>query len=629
MDFGPLYNLQEKVVDEIKDVIGLSNEQLMREGVLVPPGKAGICDFVINISKLNMFRKENYIIPKKKPAEIAKMWVNEIAASSGQKESVIGKIISDGSYINITLNTLSLTTEILNYNLPQEYDIGNDQKVYVEYSSPNIAKPFHAGHLRSTIIGSFLCKLHKKMGFDVVSENYLGDWGKQYGLLALAFDKYGDNNKLTTDPIKHLFEIYVKINQEVSVEEETLKTIIANNPTVSITNNKVVSSNSDAMYYVTRNDNARAKFKQMEEGDEEVLALWRKMRALSIEEYRKIYKRLNVVFDFYGGESKHKDVSNQLQILQDRHLLQSLDENFISKYVEFPPPHTNLGKILLTKKDGSTLYIARDLAAAASRWEKHNFSKMIYVVAVQQDLHFQQLFKMLEMMGYDWHNRCQHVSFGMVKGMSTRKGTVVFLTDILDEAKEVMLEQMKASDKSKFSEIADPETVADIVGMSAVFIQDMSGKREKGYTFDWQRVTSFEGDTGPYLQYAHARLCSIERKYIAKYFPDSLDVEDVTNLLKLEELNLSLLKEEEAHKLAYQIGRYSYAIHNAYRTLEPSAIVSYLFNLCHAISSANAQLHIVNAESEAGKSRMMLFHKARVILGEGLTLLGLKPLEMM
>jgi arginyl-tRNA synthetase len=255
----------------------------------------------------------------------------------------------------------------------------------------------------------------------------------------------------------------------------------------------------------------------MADGDEEVLSLWSRMRKLSVVEYKKMYARLGIAFDFYGGESVHagEEANEQLRHLKDSNLLTTLDEtirekanaiyeervkrgidgseesdwqeaieqsneDFVGKYIEFPE-ESKLGKILLTKKDGSTLYITRDIAAAVSRYSEHHFDKMIYVVAVQQNLHFSQLFKILEMAGHEWAERCQHVSFGMVQGMSTRKGNVIFLSDILDDAKEVMLEQMKNSERSKMSEISDPETTADIVGMSAVFIQDMSGRREKGY----------------------------------------------------------------------------------------------------------------------------------------------------
>ena len=458
LDFGPLRDFQDEVARILEKVIGLSKEKLMKEGVLVPPNKNGSCDFVLNVNKLYMFKKDGFIFPNMSANKIAWNWANDINAII--KGSVIEHVTAEGSYINIFLETSIVTSKVIYAVLRSvtpfgTLSIGNGEKVFIEYSSPNIAKPFHAGHLRSTIIGSFLCKLHELVGFKVVSENYLGDWGKQYGLLALAFTKYGNEEELKQNPIKHLFDLYVRINQEVEFEENVLETIRNKNPNVNIK-------------YHTLNNKAKEYFTRMEDGDEEVLELWRRMRNLSIQEYTKMYERLNIVFDFYGGESEHfKTGKEQLKIMREHNLLltynhedviekrayeiwenrnkgervqtkeddweqakSQLDEELVAKYVEFSED-TNLGKILLTKKDGSTLYITRDLAAAATRWNEHNFHKMIYVVAMQQNHHFAQLFELLKMMGYEWYNRCFHVSFGLVKGMSTRKGKVVFLSDIL------------------------------------------------------------------------------------------------------------------------------------------------------------------------------------------------------
>lgn len=275
-----------------------------------------------------------------------------------------------------------------------------------------------------------------------------------------------------------------------------------------------------------------------------------------------------------------------------------------------------LGKALVTKKDGTTLYITRDIAAAADRAEKYNFDKMFYVVAAQQNLHFQQLFKILELMGYEWGKKCQHINFGMVKGMSTRKGTVVFLEDILHEAATQMMELMQKNEK-KFAEISNPEEVADIVGLSAVVIQDLGARRVKDYDFDWARMTSSEGDTGPYLQYAHARLCSIERKAKEAGFELA------------SEVDTSLLVEEEAHNIATVLGKFQDTIVQASNSLEPCVIVNFLFDLSHAISHGHEKLRVVGSEKKLAEARLYLFHCARVTLGNGLKILGLKPLERM
>ena len=346
--------------------------------------KMELGDFTLPIAKLNMFRKQNYKMPPGKPSDIAEAWAQAI---TNMKNTIIASATAADAYLHIRVNATTLISEILNGVWEKQerfgtFTHGHGKKIFVEYSSPNIAKPFHAGHLRSTIIGSFLCKLHTALGYEVVSENYLGDWGKQYGLLALAFERYGDAQKLLDEPIKHLFELYVKINQ------------------VAQTDGSV-------------HDEARAYFKKMEDGDEKALAIWRKMREMSICEYKKIYQRLNVEFDKYGGESMHAEgMKLALQKLQEMNLLSQPENGGGAHCIEFPDK--NLGKVVVMKKDGATLYITRDIAAAAERWKEHKFDKMYYVVAAQQDLHFQQLFKILEMMGYEWASRCVHINFGMV-----------------------------------------------------------------------------------------------------------------------------------------------------------------------------------------------------------------------
>lgn len=594
---NPTNHILKLVAQEILTIgfTGLNYDQLVDS--LVVPTKLEMGDFSIMIPKLNKFKKLGYKLPQGNPENIAASWSKIINDRPTNTNNIIISANSDGSYFNIFVNNSVLLATIVsavseNYG---EFTEGNGKKIYVEYSSPNIAKPFHAGHLRSTVIGSFLCKIHKALGYDVISENYLGDWGKQYGLLAIAYQRYGDTSKLESEPIKHLFELYVKINQMAETDESI-------------------------------HDEAREYFKRMELGDEEALKIWRKMREMSIVEYKKIYNRLGVKFDNYGGESMHSEgMKTQLSILAEQNVL-SYPENGNGAACVIFPDNSDLGKVIVKKKDGATLYITRDIAAAVERWEKHKFDKMYYVVAVQQDLHFKQLFAILKMMGYEWADRCEHVNFGMVKGMSTRRGDVVFLTDIMDEAKQKMHDQMIASEKSKFSEIGDPEKTSDIVGLSSVYIQDMSSKRIKGYTFDWERITSFEGDTGPYLQYNHARLCGINRKVTEKF----------GEIVTANAVNYSLLPEPEARTLAHQIAKYPSIVMSAFNTLEPSNIVNYLFNLCHAISSANSVLNVMRAfntnteESiEQGIARLALFNAARQVLKKGLNIIGLEALEIM
>lgn len=541
-------------------------------------------DLCIQLGKLNKFKLK---FDKK---QLSDNIVSTLLANCPNVEQAC----ADKNYINVFLNhsTLARATmsTIFSGNGLGEHDIGKGATVYVEYSSPNIAKPFHVGHLRSTILGSFICKIHKKMGYRVVSENYLGDWGKQYGLLALAYEMYGDPDQLKKTPIKHLYELYVRINKEALLDPDI-------------------------------HEKARGYFKKMELGNKKYLSLWQKMRDLSIEEYKKIYSQLNITFDIYGGESMHSQgVIEQMDILRKGSLLSEVNG---AKIVELSGK--GMSNAVVTKSDGTTLYITRDLAAAASRWEKYKFEKMFYVVAVPQTLHFKQMFKILEKMGYEWSARCKHVPFGLVKGMSTRRGDVVFLTDVFDEAKAVMLKQMKDSEKTKFSEIKDPEGTAEMIGLSSIFIGDMGAKRIKDYSFDWERITSFEGDTGPYIQYTHARLCSIERKAKEKR---GWDVGSGPMLFK-DVLEYELLSEPECRNIVQKLGMYSNAVLMAFKTLEPSTVVQYLFGLCHAVSSGISVLNVINADENTGKIRLALFHAARVVVGDALMLLGLNPLIRM
>ncbi|KAI9190122.1 arginyl-tRNA synthetase [Blastocladiella emersonii ATCC 22665] len=457
---------------------------------------------------------------------------------------------------------------------------GKGKRAVVEFSSPNIAKPFHAGHLRSTIIGNFTRNVLKANGWDTKAINYLGDWGKQYGLLAVGFARHGDETKLKADPIRHLFDVYVQINKDAEADSAV-------------------------------HDEARAYFKKMEDGDAEALALWQRFRDLSIVKYKDIYARLGVEFDVYSGESQvSTEMDDALKVLKEKNILQ-LDQE--AQIIDLKKD--KLGVVVVQKSDGTTLYITRDIGAAKARKDEYEFDQMYYVVGAQQDLHFRQLFKILNLMGYEWAKQCTHINFGMVNGMSTRKGTAVFLEDMLNNTQEVMLEQMK-NNKAKYDQIPDPEAVADLVGLSAIVIQDMAARRVKDYDFSWDRMFSFEGDTGPYLQYAHARLCSIERKA-----GDAAPIADV---------DFSLLSEPAAQNLINIIAQFPDVV----RTIpangfEPCNVVTYLFKLCHAVSSTLDSLYVLNQEEGVKQARLYMYRSARVVLGNALRLLGLRALERM
>eukprot|EP01114_Cavostelium_apophysatum_P021285 TRINITY_DN7386_c0_g1_i1.p1 TRINITY_DN7386_c0_g1~~TRINITY_DN7386_c0_g1_i1.p1 ORF type:complete len:618 (+),score=209.90 TRINITY_DN7386_c0_g1_i1:107-1855(+) len=572
----PYDDIKRAIAEQISAFAGISIEQVVDS--LEVPRKTNIGDLALALPKLNKFKKI-----EGKPMDLCKKWADDF-----KKNDLVLEAVPDGTNLNFKVNKSSAFKQIVDQVFKQKENYGSSnegagQTVIVEFSSPNIAKPFHAGHLRSTIIGNFLKNLHKTLGYNTTAINYLGDWGKQYGLLAIGFQKFGNEQQLLQSPIKHLFDVYVAINKE-----------------------KEENANS------TIDDEARAYFKKMEEGDAEALSLWRKFRDLSIVEYKNIYKRLNVEFDEYSGESLFgKEMEKEVAVLEEKKLMV---DNQGAKIVDLKD--VKLDVALIKKKDGATLYITRDIAAAHYRKEKYNFSKMYYVVAAQQNHHFNQLFAVLTKMGYDWVKDCTHINFGMVKGMSTRRGNVVFLTDILEEAKTTMFEVMKKNEK-KFAEIEDPERIADIIGISAVVIQDLSARRIKDYTFDLERMTSFEGDTGPYLQYTHTRLCSMERKALEQGVSVNI------------EADLNLLVESEAHNILADVAKWPSTITRAHQELEPCVIVTYLMGLSHTVSAALEKVRVVGAEKKLAEARLLCYFTARIVIGNGLKMLGLVPLERM
>ncbi|CCF55989.1 hypothetical protein KAFR_0A05540 [Kazachstania africana CBS 2517] len=470
-------------------------------------------------------------------------------------------------------------------------NLGQNKRVIVEFSSPNIAKPFHAGHLRSTIIGGFIANLYESLGWEVIRMNYLGDWGKQFGLLAVGFERYGNEEALVKDPIHHLFDVYVRINKDIEEEGDLL-------PLEESTNGK-----------------AREYFKRMEDGDEAALKIWKRFREYSIEKYIDTYARLNIKYDVYSGESQvpKEAMEKALELFEDKKLTR---EDKGATLIDLTKFNKKLGKTIVKKSDGTTLYLTRDVGAAMDRYEKFHFDKMIYVIATQQDLHTAQLFEILKQMGFEWANRLQHINFGMVQGMSTRKGTVVFLDNILEETRDKMHEVMKKNE-AKYEQIDNPEEVADLVGISAVMIQDMQSKRINNYEFKWERMFSFEGDTGPYLQYAHSRLRSVERN-ASQITPD-----------KWVSTDFSLLSEPAAATLVRLLGQYPDVLRNAIKTHEPTTVVTYLFKLTHQVSSCYDVLWVAGQTEELATARLALYAAARQVLNNGMRLLGLTPVDRM
>lgn len=528
--------------------------------------------------------REKSIPPQKLAAQLAEKF---------PRNSYIRKIESKGPFLRFFIDPKFLFASLIpditsNHTNYGRRQLLSAQKVIVEFSSPNIAKPFHAGHLRSTIIGGFISNLYETMGWNVTRMNYLGDWGKQFGLLAVGYQRYGKDNLLKVDPINHLFDVYVRINRDMENES------------------------ADIPYKESVNGKAKNFFKRMEDGDPDALKVWENFRSLSITKYIETYSRLNIKYDVYSGESQvPKDkMDRALELFKEKHLLEESNGATLIDLTKF---NKKLGKTVIQKSDGTTLYLTRDVGAAMDRYDQYNFDKMIYVIASQQDLHTAQLFEILNQLGFDWAANLQHVNFGMVKGMSTRKGTVVFLDNILEEAKEKVLTIMQ-KDTAKYSMIEDPEKVADLIGVSAVMIQDMQSKRINNYKFEWSRMLSFEGDTGPYLQYAHSRLHSIA---------------DAHPNLNITNANLDLLQEPEAVILIRILAQYPDVLKAAMKTLEPCTITTYLFKVAHQVSSCYAALWVAGQPEDVAAARLALYNAARQILHNGMLILGLTPVNRM
>lgn len=438
-------------------------------------------------------------IQGKKPGELAAEFAEKFPESD-----LIGKPVVNGTFLQFYFKPERLAKLVIPSILKNKGKFGTNKRlglrdvsdpsskktIIVEFSSPNIAKPFHAGHLRSTIIGGFLANLYEAAGWKVLRINYLGDWGRQYGLLANAFEMYGSEEKLERDPIGHLFDIYVEINKVSKPEEDEIKDLKeelkqAGEHKKDTTDLEERIANLEAK---SVNEKARQYFKKLENGDEDALATWTRFRDLSIERYNRTYARLNIQFDIYSGESQVEKsrMERAIEQLETSGLSENSKGAVIVDLTKSKDKNTKkLGKALVKKTDGSSLYLTRDIGEAVKRYELYHFDRMLYVISSQQDMHVAQLFKILELMGNsDVSEKCQHVNFGMVQGMSTRRGTVKFLDDILRDAGEKMHEVMKMNER-KYEQVEDPEQTSDTLGITAVMVQDMRGKR-----YDVQRTTS-------------------------------------------------------------------------------------------------------------------------------------------
>ncbi len=492
------------------------------------------------------------------------------------------KVVATGPYVNFFLSKAEISGQVIKEVIKDGADYGqqnegNNQNITIDLSSPNIAKPFSVGHLRSTVIGDALSNIFRKIGYNTIKINHLGDWGKQFGLLMVAYKKWGSQEAVEANPIDELLNLYVRINAEIE-----------NDPSLD--------------------EEGRLWFKKLEDGDPEATELWQWFRDESLTEFNRIYELLGVEFDSLNGEAFYNDKMDEgIQILEDKGLLQESKGASIVDLEDF-----NLPPAMIKKSDGATLYITRDIATAIYRARTYNFVKNVYVVGQEQANHFRQLKAVLKKMGFDWSDDMIHVDFGLVtknrQKLSTRKGNIILLEPTLLEA----ISRAKSQIEAKNPDLENKEAVARAVGVGAVKFYDLKTDRRNGYDFDLEAMVSFEGETGPYIQYAYARIQSILRK--ANFQPDA-------------EATYSLNDPEswEIIKLLQDFGR---VVKRAADNYEPSLIAKYAISLAQAFNKYYAHTRILD-ESPERDSRLALSYSTAVVLKEALRLLGVEAPEKM
>ena len=529
----------------------------------------------------------DFAFPCFKLAKVFRKAPNMIAEEISSKivvQGVISKVTPLGGYINFFVNKSQLAETVIKDVLTKKEkyghsDLGKDKTIVIDFSSPNIAKPFHIGHIRTTVIGNALYKIYNSQGYNTVRINHLGDYGTQFGKLIVAFKLWGNKEAVEANPIPELLKLYIQFHDEAEKHPEM-------------------------------EDEARAWFTKLESGDEEAKELWQWFRDESLKEFARVYNLLDIEFDSYNGESFYSDKMDRvIDIIKDKGLLEESQGTNIVDLEKY-----NMPPALITKNDGSTLYMTRDLAAALYRKENYDFEKCIYVVGSQQSLHFNQLFKVLELVGFEWAKDMEHVQFGMVAleegTMSTRKGRVVFLEDVLRQAIEKTKETMLAKNPNALN----VDEIAKQVGVGAVVFQELSNSRIKDYTFSWSRTLSFEGETGPYVQYTHARCCAVLRK--AK--------EEVTT-----DINYELLNDVDSAEVLKVIASFNKTILNAMRKNEPHIITRFVLDLAQAFNKFYHDNSILVEDVELRKARLALVASTRQALENGLNLLGMQAPERM
>lgn len=523
---------------------------------------------------------------KKAPPIIA----NEIKEKLDEKSNEmleIEKIEVVGGYLNFFINKDELTKEILqqvtNIESSEKSKVGNGKNIVIDYSSPNIAKPFHIGHLRSTVIGGALYNIYKYLGYNVTGINHLGDYGTQFGKLIEGYKLWGNEYNIEKDPINELTKIYIRINEACKQDEQIL-------------------------------ENCRNNFKKLEEGDKYCTEIWEKFRSLSLKEFQKVYDLLGSKFDSWNGEAFYSDKMPEIIDILDR--TGKLIESQGAKIIDLEDKGINT-PCIIEKSNGSTTYATRDLAAILYRARTYDFDKALYLTSYEQTLHFKQVFEVAKLLGIDekYTKGLEHVSFGMILlptgKMSTRGGNVIKLEELLNEA----ITRAKDVIEQKNPELENKEEVAKKVGIGAVIFNDLSASRIKDEVFEWDAILNFQGETGPYLQYTYVRTKSVLEK--AEYLP------------KMEEIDTKKLQDEYSQNIIKLLYNFENTLIQVTEKNEPSILSRYLIELAKAYSSFYNENKIIVEDKDVQNARVYLTYVVGKVLKEGANLLGIEMPEKM
>lgn len=564
-----MINFKEQIAEGLARETGLDAKELLYKIETPPDRKMG--DYAFPTFMLAKTMRKN-------PAVIAQELKEKLSDVEGIREIAVA-----GPYLNFFIDTTALAENVLKAVLEEgdrfgSSDMGKGKTTIVEYSSPNIAKPFHIGHIRTTIIGDSIKRIYKHLGYNVEAINHLGDYGTQFGMMIEAYKRWGDDEIIEKDPIPELVKLYVRINQEAETNKELL-------------------------------DNSREWFRKLENGDEEAVALWQWFRDLSLDEFKRVYDMLDVEFDSYRGESYYSDLMlKAVDEIKEKGLLvedQGAQIINLDKY--------NLPPAIIIKSDGSTIYLTRDIATAVFRKDTYDFYKNIYVVGSQQNLHFQQLKAILKEMGHDWADDCVHVPFGMVSlpegTLSTRRGKVVYLEDVLNRATEKVDDILREREEKNGYSMENREELARQVGIGAVKFQELFNQRIKDYVFDWDRTLSFDGETGPYVQYTHARMHSLLEK---------------GNFDPSKEVDVKALSLDDEKELLQQLYGFNQVIVDSHEKYEPYLVTRYITECAKTFNKYYTNTPILVDDEEVKNARLLLVYGVKNMIKIGLYLLGIE-----